>query len=156
VAGDIGCYTLAALPPLTALHSCVCMGAGVTFHEGWRRALPGERVIGVLGDSTFVHSGIPGLINAAYNKVKGVIVILDNSITAMTGGQEHAATGRTIRNEPTKKLILEDLCRACGADNVDVVDPRNLEEFRGILEKRINEDALSVVISRHPCQLLRR
>jgi len=156
VAGDIGCYTLAALPPLTALHSCVCMGAGVTFHEGWRRALPGERVIGVLGDSTFVHSGIPGLINAAYNKVKGVIVILDNSITAMTGGQEHAATGRTIRNEPTKKLILEDLCRACGADNVDVVDPRNMEEFRGILEKRINEDALSVVISRHPCQLLRR
>lgn len=156
VAGDIGCYTLAALPPLTALHSCVCMGAGVTFHEGWRRALPGERVVGVLGDSTFVHSGIPGLINAAYNKVKGVIVILDNSITAMTGGQEHAATGRTIRNEPTKKLILEDLCRACGADNVDVVDPRNLEEFRGILEKRINEDALSVVISRHPCQLLRR
>lgn len=156
VAGDIGCYTLASLPPLEALHSCVCMGAGVTMHEGLRRAMPGERIVGVLGDSTFVHSGITGLINAVYNRVKGVIIILDNSTTAMTGGQQHPATGLTIRNEPTKKLVLEDVCRACGVDNVDVVDPKNLEEFRGILEKRIKEDALSVVISRHPCKLLRR
>ncbi|MEN6428282.1 MAG: thiamine pyrophosphate-dependent enzyme [Phycisphaerales bacterium] len=156
VAGDIGCYTLACLPPMSALHSCVCMGAGVTFHEGWRRGAPGKCIVGVLGDSTFVHSGITGLINAAYNKTKGVIIILDNSTTAMTGGQQHPATGLTIRNEPTKKLILENLCRACGADNVDVVDPKNMEEFRATLEKRINEDALSVIISRHPCKLLRR
>ncbi|HQI29202.1 MAG TPA: thiamine pyrophosphate-dependent enzyme [Sedimentisphaerales bacterium] len=156
VAGDIGCYTLACLPPMSALHSCVCMGAGVTFHEGWRKAAPNKPIVGVLGDSTFVHSGITGLINAAYNKCKGVILILDNSTTAMTGGQQHPATGLTIRNEPTKKLILEDVCRACGADNVDVVDPKNLEEFRAILEKRINEDALSVVISRHPCKLIKK
>jgi indolepyruvate ferredoxin oxidoreductase alpha subunit len=156
VAGDIGCYTLACLPPMSALHSCVCMGAGVTFNEGWRKGAPGKKIVGVLGDSTFVHSGITGLINAVYNKAKGVILILDNSTTAMTGGQQHPATGLTIRNEPTKKLILEDLCRACGVGSVDVVDPKNLEEFRTILEKRVNEDALSVIISRHPCKLLRR
>lgn len=156
VAGDIGCYTLACLPPMSALHSCVCMGASVTFNEGWRKGAPGKKIVGVLGDSTFVHSGITGLINAVYNKAKGVILILDNSTTAMTGGQQHPATGLTIRNEPTKKLILEDVCRACGVDNVDVVDPKNLEEFRTLLEKRVNEDALSVIISRHPCKLLRR
>jgi indolepyruvate ferredoxin oxidoreductase alpha subunit len=156
VAGDIGCYTLACLPPMSALHSCVCMGAGVTFNEGWRKGAPGKRIVGVVGDSTFVHSGITGLVNAAYNKAKGVILILDNSTTAMTGGQQHPATGLTIRNEPTKKLVLEDLCRACGADNVDVVDPKNMQEFRTILEKRVNEDALSVIISRHPCRLLKR
>jgi indolepyruvate ferredoxin oxidoreductase alpha subunit len=156
VAGDIGCYTLACLPPMSALHSCLCMGAGVTFNEGWRKGAPGKNIVGVIGDSTFVHSGITGLINAAYNKAKGVILILDNSTTAMTGGQQHPATGLTIRNEPTKKLILEDLCRVCGADNVDVVDPRKMEEFRTILEKRVHEDALSVIISRHPCRLLKR
>ena len=156
VAGDIGCYTLACLPPMSALHSCLCMGAGVTFNEGWRKGAPDKKIVGVVGDSTFVHSGVTGLINAAYNKAKGVIMILDNSTTAMTGGQQHPATGLTIRNEPTKKLVLEDLCRACGADNVDVVDPKNMDEFRKILNQRVNEDALSVIISRHPCKLLRR
>jgi len=156
VAGDIGCYTLAALPPTSALHSCVCMGAGVTFNEGWRKALPNGKIVGVVGDSTFVHSGVTGLINAAYNKAKGVIFILDNSTTAMTGGQQHPATGLTIRNEPTKKLILEDLCRSCGADNVDVVDPKNHKEFEALVKKRINTDALSVIIARHPCRLIKR
>jgi indolepyruvate ferredoxin oxidoreductase, alpha subunit len=156
VAGDIGCYTLACLPPTSALHSCLCMGAGVTFHEGWRKGAPKKKIVGVIGDSTFVHSGVTGLINAAYNKVKGVIVILDNSTTAMTGGQQHPATGLTIRNEPTKKLVLEDLCRACGADNVDVVDPVDVKKYAALLEKRVDEDALSVIISRHPCRLLKR
>ncbi len=156
VAGDIGCYTLACLPPMSALHSCICMGAGVTLSEGWHKGAPGKKIVGVLGDSTFVHSGITGLVNAAYNKAKGVILILDNSTTAMTGGQQHPATGLTIRNEPTKKLILEEICRACGVDHVDVVDPKNFEEFQTILEKRVNEDALSVIISRHPCKLLKR
>ncbi|MGA2093453.1 MAG: thiamine pyrophosphate-dependent enzyme [Sedimentisphaerales bacterium] len=155
VAGDIGCYTLACLPPTSALHSCLCMGAGVTFNEGWRKGAPDKKIVGVVGDSTFVHSGITGLINAAYNKAKGVIFILDNSTTAMTGGQQHPATGLTIRNEPTKKLILEDLCRACGADNVDVIDPKNRAEFDALVEKRINENSLSVIISRHPCKLLK-
>jgi len=157
VAGDIGCYTLACLPPLEALHSCLCMGAGVTFHEGLKRgAKDGSKIVGVLGDSTFVHSGITGLINAVYNKAKGVIFILDNSTTAMTGGQQHPATGLTIRNELTKQLDLEAICRACGADNVDVIDPTNREEFEQIVQKRINSDELSVIISRHPCKLLKR
>ncbi|MBN1359956.1 MAG: hypothetical protein JW993_05160 [Sedimentisphaerales bacterium] len=156
VAGDIGCYTLACLPPTSALHSCLCMGAGVTFHEGWRKGAPDRKIVGVVGDSTFVHSGITGLINAAYNKTKGVIMILDNSTTAMTGGQQHPATGLTIRNEPTKQLVLEDICRACGADNVDVIDPMNVKEFEALLRKRVSEDALSVVISRRPCRLLKR
>jgi indolepyruvate ferredoxin oxidoreductase alpha subunit len=156
VTGDIGCYTLAATPPMSTLHTCVCMGAGITLHEGIRRAQPGKKIVGVIGDSTFVHSGITGLINAAYNKVKGVIVILDNSTTAMTGGQHHPATGKTIKEEPTKKLILEDICRACGADNVDVVVPYRLNELEDILKKRLDEDALSVVITRSPCRLLDR
>ncbi len=156
VAGDIGCYTLAALPPTCALHSCVCMGAGVTFNEGLRKAVPNGKIIGVIGDSTFVHSGITGLINAVYNKAKGVIFILDNSTTAMTGGQHHPATGFTIRNEPTKKLILEDLCRSCGADYVDVVDPKDREKFEEIVKQRIDADALSVIIARHPCQLIKK
>jgi len=156
VAGDIGCYTLACLPPISALHSCICMGAGITFNEGWHKAAPKAKIVGVLGDSTFIHSGITGLINGVYNKAKGIIFILDNSTTAMTGGQQHPATGLTIRNEPTKKLILEDLCRACGVDNVDVIDPKNHAEFEKLVKKRMKEDALSVIISRHPCQLLKR
>ncbi len=156
VAGDIGCYTLASLPPTSALHSCLCMGAGVTWHEGWRKGAPNKKIVGVVGDSTFVHSGVTGLINAVYNQAKGVVLILDNSTTAMTGGQQHPATGLTIRNEPTKQLILEDLCRACGVDNVDVIDPMNVKQFDALLKKRVNEDALSVIISRRPCRLIKR
>lgn len=156
VAGDIGCYTLASLPPTSALHSCLCMGAGVTWHEGWRKGAPNKKIVGVVGDSTFVHSGVTGLINAVYNRAKGVVLILDNSTTAMTGGQQHPATGLTIRNEPTKQLIIEDLCRACGVDNVDVIDPMNVKQFDALLKKRVNEDALSVIISRRPCRLIKR
>ena len=157
VAGDIGCYTLGAAPPLASVHTCLCMGAGVTVHEGFRRAqVHGGRVVGVVGDSTFVHSGITGLINAVYNRVKGVLLILDNGTTAMTGAQHHPATGKTIRDEPTAKLVLEDLCRACGADNVDVVDAKDTGEFRRTLEQRLAEDALTVIIARSPCWQLAR
>ncbi|MBN1125877.1 MAG: hypothetical protein JXA82_12780 [Sedimentisphaerales bacterium] len=157
VAGDIGCYTLGALPPTSALHSCVCMGAGVTFNEGLRRAHPEDKIVGVVGDSTFVHSGITGLVNAAYNKAKGVIFILDNRTTAMTGGQNHPATGLTIRDEPTKELDLKKLCEACGADYVDQIDPTgNLKEYETLVAERIAADALSVIISKHPCKLIKR
>ncbi len=156
VAGDIGCYTLATLPPMSALHTCVCMGAGVTFNEGLRKAHPNKKIVGVVGDSTFVHSGITGLINAAYNNAKGIIFILDNSITAMTGGQQNPSTGMTIRNEKTKKLNLKKLCLSCGVDNVDVVDPTDRKAFDAIVEKRINEDALSVIIAKHPCKLIKK
>jgi len=156
VAGDIGCYTLGSLPPTSALHTCICMGAGVTFNEGLRRAHPEGKIVGVVGDSTFIHSGVTGLINAAYNKVKGIIFILDNSITAMTGGQQHPATGRTLRNEPTKQLDLAALCKSCGADNVDVIDPvGNVKALEELVRKRIDEDALSVIIAKHPCVLIK-
>ncbi len=154
VAGDIGCYTLGSLPPFISLHTCLCMGSGVTFFEGLSHSVQGKKIVGVIGDSTFVHSGITGLINAAYNGVKGVVLILDNAITAMTGGQPHPATGLTIKNEKTKKLSLEDICRVSGADNVDVIDPIKIEEFKELLSKRINEDALSVIIARKPCILM--
>ena len=157
VAGDIGCYTLGALPPTSALHSCLCMGAGVTFNEGLRRAHPDGRIVGVVGDSTFVHSGITGLVNAAYNKARGMIFILDNRTTAMTGGQNHPATGLTIRDEPTKELDLAALCRACGADHVDVIDPTgNVKALEKLVAERLEADALSVIISKHPCKLIKR
>jgi indolepyruvate ferredoxin oxidoreductase alpha subunit len=156
VTGDIGCYTLAALPPLSALHTCVCMGGGFTVHEGMRRAHPDGKIVGVMGDSTFVHSGITGLINAVYNKCKGVLIVMDNRITAMTGGQENPSTGLTIKGEPTNQLIIEDVCKACGADNVDVIDPLKMDEMHGLFKKRLLEDALSVVITRSPCKLLDR
>ena len=153
VTGDIGCYTLGALPPLSALHSCLCMGSGITFFEGLRKGL-GKNVVGVIGDSTFVHSGITGLINLAYNKTKGLIIILDNSTTAMTGNQPHPATGITIKGEQTKKLVLEQLCASCGADNVDVIDPHNVKELEALIRQRIEEDKLSVIIARFPCRLI--
>jgi indolepyruvate ferredoxin oxidoreductase alpha subunit len=156
VTGDIGCYTLAATPPLSTLHTCLCMGSGITLHEGFRRVLPDGKIVGVLGDSTFVHSGITGLVNAAYNRMKGLIIILDNSTTAMTGGQNHPATGKTIRDEPTKKLSIENICRASGADNVDVLDPKNLKQLDALVKQRLVENALSVIIARRPCKLFDR
>lgn len=155
VTGDIGCYTLGAMPPLSSLHSCLCMGSGITFFEGFRKAL-GKNVVGVIGDSTFVHSGIAGLINLSYNRTSGLVIILDNGTTAMTGNQPHPASGLTIKGEPTKKLILENLCLACGADNLDVIDPHHLEELEALIKKRLAEEALSVVITRSPCRLISR
>jgi indolepyruvate ferredoxin oxidoreductase alpha subunit len=156
VAGDIGCYTLGSMPPTSALHTCICMGAGVTFNEGLRRAHPDEKIVGVVGDSTFVHSGITGLINAIYNRAKGIIFILDNSTTAMTGGQQHPATGLTIRNEPTKALDLAALGRACGVDLVDVIDPSgNIGQLEEVMKQRLSEETLSVIIAKHPCKLIK-
>ena len=157
VAGDIGCYTLGALPPTSSLHTTICMGAGVTFNEGLRLAHPDGKIVGVVGDSTFVHSGVTGLINAAYNGAKGIIFVLDNSTTAMTGGQHHPGTGWTIRNEKTKKLDIARLCKACGADNVDVIDPiGKVKDLEALVKKRIDEDALSVIIVKHPCVLIKK
>jgi len=156
VTGDIGCYTLAATPPMSALHTCLCMGSSITLHEGFRRVMPDAKVVGVLGDSTFVHSGITGLINAAYNKMTGLIIILDNSTTAMTGGQNHPATGKTIRDEATTQLSLENICTACGVDNVDVIDPKNIKQLDALVKRRLAENALSVIVARRPCKLIDR
>ncbi len=156
VGGDIGCYTLGALEPHTSLHSCICMGGGFTIPEGLKRAHPEKQIVGVVGDSTFIHSGITGLINAVYNRTKGVLIILDNSITAMTGGQEHPGTGFTLKGEPTKALDIEAVCLACGADNVDVVNPYQHQAFMDLILKRLDENALTVIIARAPCKLIKR
>ncbi len=161
VAGDIGCYTLAATPPLAAMHTTICMGAGITVHEGlWRALRTGgaageqpQKIVGVIGDSTFIHSGITGLINAVYNRAEGLIVILDNSTTAMTGGQNHPGTGKTIHEQATSRLDLEKLVRACGVDSVDVVDPYAYPALGGLLRRRLDEPGLAVIISRRPCKL---
>jgi len=155
--GDIGCYTLSVLPPLEAIDSCVCMGASIGGAHGVSIALgPGSRVIGVLGDSTFVHSGITPLIDLVYNKGTATIVILDNRTTAMTGRQDHPATGRTIRGEPTTELHLEQLCRAVGVKDVQVVDPCDLPAFEAAMAAAVERQEPSVVIARHECLLLTR
>ena len=129
VAGDIGCYTLGSLPPFEAMDSCVCMGASLGVGLGLRHVLPSEqagRVVSVIGDSTFVHSGISGLVEMAYNPPREghVVIILDNGTTAMTGHQEHPGTGRNLKHEPTGRVVLEDMARACGIRRVLVVEPR--------------------------------
>ncbi len=155
VAGDIGCYTLGALPPLGSLHTCLCMGAGITMFDGLKRANV-KNVVGVIGDSTFVHSGITGLINAVYNKQKGLVIILDNSIAAMTGGQPHPATGITIKKEKTHKLDLRQICIASGVDNVDEIDPFQFKQLEALIKRRMSQDSLSVIIARFPCRIISR
>lgn len=155
VAGDIGCYSLGATPPLSSLHTCLCMGAGVTVFEGFRKTLD-KNVVGVIGDSTFIHSGITGLINAAYNKTTGVLLILDNSTTAMTGTQENPSTGKDIYGKETKKIILEDIVKACGVDYVDVINAYDIHSLEKKLKERLEEKALSVIITRAPCRLIHR
>ncbi len=155
VTGDIGCYTLGALPPLSALHTCLCMGAGIGEAHGIN-ALCGQKAIAVIGDSTFVHSGITGLINTAYNNSNSVVVILDNATTAMTGGQEHPATGRLLTGEPARKLDIEGICIAAGIDKVDVVDPVDLGATEAALRAAMDHDGPAVVIARRPCVLRSR
>jgi len=155
VTGDIGCYTLSFMKPLEGLDSCICMGASVGMAHGMDKAL-GEkgRVVGVIGDSTFVHSGITPLLNMAYNKSNAVIVICDNRTTAMTGMQEHPATGVTLQGKATKTLDLVELGKALGIDNVRVVDPFDIKETRRVIKEELAADGPSLVISRAPCALL--
>ena len=148
-----------ALPPWEAMDSLVCMGASIGMGLGLRHALPaGEarRVVSVIGDSTFVHSGIPGLVEMVYNPPPGghVVLILDNSTTAMTGLQEHPGTGRRLDHTPTGKVVFEDLVRSLGIPNVTVVDPVAApEQFEQVLVESLNRDALSVIITRRTCLL---
>ncbi len=153
VAGDIGCYTLGALKPLEALHTTVCMGASVTMFESMSKILGHNKVVGVIGDSTFVHSGITGLIDAAYNKAKGLIIILDNSTTAMTGSQPNPATGFTAKGEATKRLSLENICSAAGADTVEVINAFD-KNLQNKIKELMDKDALSVLIVRYPCKMI--
>jgi indolepyruvate ferredoxin oxidoreductase alpha subunit len=159
VAGDIGCYSLGALPPFEALDLVLCMGAGIGMGLGLRHALPDDqarRVVSVIGDSTFVHSGITGLVEAVYNPppTGHVVIILDNGTTAMTGMQEHPGTGRTLDHHRTGKLIFEELARAVGVSKVHVVDPTlNPRGFEGLVAACLQRPEISLIVARRTCLL---
>ncbi|MGA2034073.1 MAG: 2-oxoacid:acceptor oxidoreductase family protein [Thermoguttaceae bacterium] len=159
VAGDIGCYSLGVLPPLEAMDTLVCMGASIGVGLGLRHVLPNEqarRVVSVIGDSTFVHSGITGLVEMVYNRpaTGHVVLILDNGTTAMTGLQEHPGTGRSLGHQPAAKIVYEDLARALGVGRVFVVDPlAQPEEFERLLQESLAGSELTVIIVRRTCLL---
>ncbi len=157
VSGDIGCYTLGFLPPLSAMDSTVCMGASVSIAHGMVKALgegAHDKVVSVIGDSTFIHSGITGLINSVYNNSASTLIILDNRITAMTGQQPNPASGTSIKGEAAHSIDLEALCRSVGVRHVYVVDPHDVPGTRKVLKEAVALEEMSVVISQAPCVLL--
>ena len=162
VAGDIGCYTLGVLPPFEAMDTQLCMGASIGVGLGLRHSLPPEeakRVVSVIGDSTFVHSGITGLVEMVYNPpaTGHVLLILDNGTTAMTGLQENPGTGRRLNHARTGKVVFEDLARAVGIRNVHVTDPITApEKFQQLIQSCLETPELSVVIARRNCLLAAR
>ncbi|MCL2884725.1 MAG: thiamine pyrophosphate-dependent enzyme, partial [Oscillospiraceae bacterium] len=155
VSGDIGCYTLGAGAPLSMMDTCVCMGASVSGLHGYSLATGNPRAVAIIGDSTFVHSGITGLIDIAYNKGISTVIVLDNSTTGMTGHQNNPANGRTLYDDPTTAIDLEALARAVGIGRVRVVDPYDVEGTRAAVEEELNADAPSLIIARAPCVLLK-
>lgn len=157
VSGDIGCYTLGALAPLGMMDTCICMGASVSALHGRNKAdeQNAKKSVAVIGDSTFMHSGVTGLINIAYNQSNSTVIILDNSITGMTGHQDNPTTGKTIKGDPTTAVSLEMLAKAVGIDRVRVIDPYNLAECEQVIREEVEADAPSVIISRRPCALLK-
>jgi indolepyruvate ferredoxin oxidoreductase alpha subunit len=154
VSGDIGCYTLAFLPPLSALHTCGCMGASIGQAHGVSKAGIAQKHVAVIGDSTFFHTGLPALLNVAYNKSDTVTIILDNRTTAMTGHQQHPGTGMTLKAEPTKAVQFEDVARAFGIERVHTVDPYDLKEVEGALRDCLEAEGPAVIVSRRECALL--
>lgn len=158
VNGDIGCYTLAALPPSEAMDTCVCMGASIGMAHGMEKARGkefGKKTVAVIGDSTFIHSGITGLIDIVYNKGTSTVIILDNSITGMTGHQHNPTTGYTIKGEPTRQVDLVKLGHAIGIDRVRVADPFDIKGFEKIVREEIEADEPSLIIAQRPCALLK-
>ena len=158
VLGDIGCYTLGAVAPLSAMEMTLCMGASVSSIHGFNKALGEEsegKTVAVIGDSTFMHSGMTGLANIAYNQSNSTVIILDNSITGMTGHQQNPTTGYNIKGDPAGKIDLEALCRAMGFNRVVVVDPYDLTECDRVLKEELAAKEPSVIISRRPCALLK-
>ena len=158
VSGDIGCYTLGASAPLGAMDACICMGASISALHGYNKARGAEaekKAVAVIGDSTFMHSGVTSLIDIAYNRSNSTVIILDNSITGMTGHQQNPTTGLTIKGDPTSAVDLEALCRAIGIQDVQVVDPYDLKATRAALKAALAAECPSVIISRRPCALLK-
>ncbi len=156
VNADIGCYTLGAQAPLSSVDTVVCMGASIGMAHGFKKANPDANNVAVIGDSTFVHSGITGLINAVYNKAPITLIILDNSTTGMTGHQDHPATGKTLKGEATHQLDLYALCLACGVNKIDVVDAYDLVNVERLVKEDMKSGEVSVIIARRPCELLKK
>jgi len=156
VAGDIGCYTLGVLPPLEAMDTCLCMGASIGNASGMQRATGRKDIVAVIGDSTFVHSGITPLIDVVYNQGATTVIILDNRTTAMTGRQDHPATGTTLKGDETKQLDLKKLVEAIGVESVRVVDPYDLKSVKQAIKEEIEKDEPSVIISKRACLLVER
>ncbi|MCL2084572.1 MAG: indolepyruvate ferredoxin oxidoreductase subunit alpha [Oscillospiraceae bacterium] len=156
VTGDIGCYTLGAAPPLSAMDLTLCMGASVSALHGFVKADPeaAKRTVGVLGDSTFAHSGLTGLMNIVYNQSNATLIILDNAITGMTGHQQNPTTGMTLKRRPTHSLDLAAVCRALGVGRVDVIDSHDIDAMEPLLREHLALDEPSVIIARRPCVLL--
>ena len=158
VSGDIGCYTLGATAPLSAMDTTICMGASISALHGYNKALGKEaekKSVAVIGDSTFMHSGMTGLVNIAYNATNSTVIILDNSITGMTGHQQNPTTGKNLKGDPAAAVNLEDLCHAIGIKSVRVADPYNMAESKKIIEEELAKEEPSVIISRRPCALLK-
>ena len=157
VLGDIGCYTLGAAAPLGSLDTCVCMGASISSLHGFATVRPAERdrTVCVIGDSTFLHSGITSLTNVAYNQSRATILILDNSITGMTGHQQNPSTGFTLQMEAVPPVSLEKVCEAVGIRRVRVVDPGDLDALEAVLREELSADEASAIICRRPCMLLK-
>ena len=159
VSGDIGCYTLGAVQPLSSVDSTICMGASVSAALGMAKARGKEfnkKLVSVIGDSTFIHSGITGLIDIVYNKGANTVIILDNSITGMTGHQDNPTTGYTIRKEETKQVNLIALCKAVGVGRIVVADPFDVKNFEKVVKEEVSADEPSVIIAQRPCALLKK
>ncbi len=157
VSGDIGCYTLGALSPLQSIDTVICMGASVSALHGRNKARPegSNKSVAVIGDSTFIHSGVTGLIDIAYNNSASTVIILDNSITGMTGHQENPTTGKNIKGDPATAVNIEALAYAVGIKNVRVVDPYDIKETRKVIHEELEKQEPSLIISRRPCALLK-
>jgi len=156
VTGDIGCYSLGAFKPLDRMDTILCMGGGVSMAHGIEKAGEPRKVVGVVGDSTFFHSGITGLLDVAYNNGTSTIIVLDNRTTAMTGHQDNPGTGKTLQGDLTKVVAIEDIGKACGIERVSVVNPYNLESTLNAISKELDADEPSLIVSRAPCPLLER
>ena len=156
--GDIGCYTLGAVAPLSVIDTTICMGASISALHGMEKARGGEYVknwVAVIGDSTFLHTGINSLINMVYNKATGTVMILDNRTTGMTGHQDHAATGKTLKGEETNAIDFVELCHAVGVKNVIEVNAFDVERLTAVIKESVNSDTLTVIITKSPCVLLK-
>jgi len=157
VTGDIGCYTLGSYPPHSAMDTCVCMGASITLGHGLEKALAPDdkrRVVTMIGDSTFFHMGLPGLVNTVYNKGNTITILVDNRTTGMTGHQDHPGTGKTLMGQPARELDVAQVCSGLGVEKVHVLDPYKIKENRALFRQILSEPGPAVIVSRRPCALL--